>query len=64
MPDTTEARKVIRRSAYLRKCSFKLKVFLAPEGGASALYLLLAGSVCFGAMRLGSRNQLESYATA
>jgi hypothetical protein len=29
----------------------------APEGGATALYLLFAGVACFGTMRLKSRNQ-------
>jgi hypothetical protein len=29
----------------------------APEGGASLLYLLLAGAACFGAMLYSSRNQ-------
>ena len=34
-----------------------------PEGGASLLYLLLAGAVCFGAMFLSSRNRFESSAS-
>jgi hypothetical protein len=35
-----------------------------PEGGPAALYLLLAGLACFGAMRLSSRNQFGSRAAA
>jgi hypothetical protein len=35
-----------------------------PEGGATALYLLLAGAACFGAMRFSSRNQFGSRETA
>lgn len=31
-----------------------------PEGGAALLYLLLAGLACFGAMKFGSRSQLEA----
>jgi hypothetical protein len=37
---------------------------VVPEGGASWLYLLLAGAVCFGAMAFGSRNRLGSHASA
>jgi hypothetical protein len=33
--------------------------FQFPEGGAAALYLLLAGVACFGAMFLRSRSQLS-----
>jgi hypothetical protein len=37
---------------------------LVPEGGAVALYLLLAGVACLAGMRLNSRNQFGSRATA
>ena len=33
-----------------------------PEGGASLLYLLLAGAACFGGMTFGSRNGLANRA--
>ena len=36
----------------------------APEGGASLLYLLLAGAACFGAMVFSSRNQIGKQQTA
>jgi hypothetical protein len=36
----------------------------APEGGASWLYLLLAGAVCFGAILFGSRDGLGSRTSA
>jgi len=35
-----------------------------PEGGATLLYLLLAGGACFGAMLLNSRNRFANLASA
>jgi hypothetical protein len=35
-----------------------------PEGGASLLYLLLAGSACFGAMFLASRGRFAKLSAA
>ena len=35
-----------------------------PEGGAAFMYLLLAASTCFGAMRFGSRKQAVERVTA
>jgi hypothetical protein len=37
---------------------------LAPEGGGSFLYLLIAGAACFGAMFLIPRNRLANLAAA
>jgi hypothetical protein len=38
--------------------------FSAPEGGASLLYLLIAGAACFGGIIFSSRNRLGSHASA
>ena len=37
--------------------------FSAPEGGATLLYLLLAGATCFGAMFFSSRSRIENRAS-
>jgi hypothetical protein len=39
-------------------------VNVVPEGGASSMYLLLAGGVCFGAMALRSRKKQKAGASA
>jgi hypothetical protein len=43
---------------------FNVYVQSVPEGGASSLYLLLAGGVCFGVMVLRARKARKAGASA